>query len=242
MVMVQRRFSWRALVGAAVAAVVLSTATTAVANHVFPDVSEDDWFHDGVANVAGAGCATGYPDGTFGPRDKANRGQFAAWMNRCAGRVTRERTGTVTISTSGPAAAQYTNSVSLVSGAAAGANTVGGFVELHGTVVARTTGGANCPCFVQGSIEDVTDPNPANWTAVGSASFAAIPNGATELNAESFATIPLHGVAAIGPEETRSYAIRVFYQDANVGSITFNTRLVASYVPFGPGGGNSLDL
>jgi hypothetical protein len=40
-----------------------------------------------IENVADAGCASGYPGNRFVPRDPVNRQQFAAWMNRCGGRV-----------------------------------------------------------------------------------------------------------------------------------------------------------
>jgi hypothetical protein len=46
----------------------------------FPDVAADDPHADAIAAVDEAGLATGYADGTFGPRDTVNRGQMAAFL------------------------------------------------------------------------------------------------------------------------------------------------------------------
>ena len=58
----------------------------AYANH-FSDVPGTHFFHPEVAAIAGAGCATGFNDGTFRPGDNTTRGQFAFWFNNCAPRV-----------------------------------------------------------------------------------------------------------------------------------------------------------
>jgi hypothetical protein len=58
------------------------------ANHQFPDVPTGSAFHDAVDNFTNAGCATGFPDGTYRPTDPVNRQQMARFMNACGGRVT----------------------------------------------------------------------------------------------------------------------------------------------------------
>jgi hypothetical protein len=224
----------RRIVALVALTVVVSSTTTALANHLFPDVPTSSAFHTEIDNIVGAGCATGFDDGTFRPLSAPNRGQFAAWMNRCGGRIMAEDTGSATVSTSGPGAGVDVGSADITAGATGDAAT-GGFVLLMGTLVARTTNPAACPCFVQAVIQD-TDAD----VSVGSNSFVAIPQGATDVNGEGFATIPLYATVPVEPDSTRNFAIHAFFQDANVGSVTFNSRLTAIYAPFGPTGTDDL--
>ena len=64
-----------------------TTVGVAVANHWFPDVPTAGWAHEAVSEVGAAGCATGFPDGSFDPTAEVKRQQFAFWMHNCGGRV-----------------------------------------------------------------------------------------------------------------------------------------------------------
>ncbi|MBM6905304.1 S-layer homology domain-containing protein, partial [Collinsella tanakaei] len=46
--------------------------------HAFPDIDQDEWYHDSVDWAIGAGVFHGYDDGTFGPDDVLTREQAAA--------------------------------------------------------------------------------------------------------------------------------------------------------------------
>lgn len=67
---------------------VLTSSTVAVlASHQFSDVATGSWVHPSVGHITAAGCATGYPDGTFRPDENPSRGQFAFWVSNCGGRA-----------------------------------------------------------------------------------------------------------------------------------------------------------
>jgi hypothetical protein len=226
-----RRWAWAA---ALVVTVVVSASTAAVANHVFPDVAPNSAFHTEVANVVGAGCATGFNDGTFRPLDAPTRQQFAAWMNRCGGRVAAGSSGTAIQSTSGHLNAVFDDDVLAITAGAAPADTsVGGFVWVEGSIIARTNDAGDCPCFVQAAVRD-----PADDTE-GTQAFSTIPTGNTDIG-EGFTTIPVSAVFPIDPGETKTFGFRAFFQDANAASVSFQPRLTAIYVPFGPDGDNTL--
>src|SRR5690349_1130468 len=135
--------SARRIVALVALIVVVSSTTNAVANHLFPDVPTNSAFHTEIDNIVGAGCATGFNDGTFRPLDAPTRQQFAAWMNRCGGRLMPEDTATASSSTSGPAGAALLGDSTITPGATGDAAT-GGFVLLTGTVVFRTSNPAAC--------------------------------------------------------------------------------------------------
>lgn len=46
--------------------------------HAFPDIDQDEWYHDSADWAIGAGVFHGYDDGTFGPDDVLTREQAAA--------------------------------------------------------------------------------------------------------------------------------------------------------------------
>lgn len=50
----------------------------------FPDVPEDSLFYTEVSWLSDSGITTGYPDGTFRPRNKVTREAMAAFLNRYA--------------------------------------------------------------------------------------------------------------------------------------------------------------
>jgi hypothetical protein len=220
-------------VGLALAALTVSVGS-AVANHVFPDSTEDQAFHEQVGYVAGAGCATGFPNGTFKPLDSVNRQQFAAWMNRCGGRVTHTVGGGTTLTTT-ETFADVGGSVFIRAGAT-GDIALGGFVHVTASVNARVThpADANCPCFISVRIEDRTD------AAISSAVSGVVSPGTDPTFGDGATTLPVTATFPIDPDETKQFGIEAAFFDADVTGVTFNVQVNAIYVPFGPDGDNTL--
>jgi len=172
-----RRISIMAGSVAAAVALVVGRASAVLANHVFPDSTDGQALHTQVGNVAGAGCATGFPNGTFDPQGNVNRQQFAAWMNRCAGRVARLNGSNATLATSGSAAKQTIGTITIQAGAT-GDIATGGFVVISGNIRAETTNPANCPCFVQAEVaEEFGAPGAADDVEFGGAAVHRHPPG-----------------------------------------------------------------
>lgn len=57
------------------------------ANHQFSDVPTSSPFHDAISAFADAGCATGFPGGTYHPTEAVNRQQIARMFAACAGHM-----------------------------------------------------------------------------------------------------------------------------------------------------------
>jgi hypothetical protein len=126
-----------------VLAVLASLTATAVANHI-SDVPNSNPFHDEIAQFVGAGCATGFPDGSFHPQDEVKRQQMARFVRNCGGRVQHDQGG-VTL-TSGSPNANDVAAVDLTTGAQ-GAGTEGyALIEVDVTLTSNASGDPNCPC------------------------------------------------------------------------------------------------
>ena len=82
------RTLWLSAAISLVVGVLAATGGVAVANHVFPDVPNSSPFHTAIADVNAAGCASGFPDGTFDPTANIKRQQAAYWLDACIGRGT----------------------------------------------------------------------------------------------------------------------------------------------------------
>lgn len=78
--------SGKALAGlVAVVALLASTVTVVLADQ-FTDVNPGNFFAPSIDDITDAGCAGGYPDGTFKPKENPTREQFALWTSNCFGR------------------------------------------------------------------------------------------------------------------------------------------------------------
>jgi hypothetical protein len=134
------RRTWTVLAATVVATSALTAAaTTAIANHQFSDVATSSFFHEEIAAIFDAGCASGFKDGTFGPADPTTRGQFTFWLNNCGGRVAFASDGARPLSTG------TETSLGQADMTAGALPTGGGFVVALASVQASTTGcGAGC--------------------------------------------------------------------------------------------------
>lgn len=112
---------------------VLTTAlvamgAVALGDHQFPDVDPTSAFHDDIDDFVNAGCASGFPDGSFRPQDPVKRQQMARFFAACGGRVDYDDRDTpFTVLTT---AHQVLASVSIDAGALVG----GGFVLVTASV------------------------------------------------------------------------------------------------------------
>jgi hypothetical protein len=77
---VRARWVRYALVALVTALVALPVG--ALAGHRFPDVPDDSIFHGDISAIEEAGVTTGFPDGTYRPKDLVTREQMAAFLNR----------------------------------------------------------------------------------------------------------------------------------------------------------------
>ena len=204
----------RLLTTALAALVGALTALGAVAAADFVDTGSSP-FATEIENVADAGCASGFAGNTFRPRDPVTRQQFAAWTNRCGGRVEAGH-GSTTLNANGETTVA---SATLQAGAIAGG---GGFV------------------LVQGALEAFTDADPGSVTfrldVVGGPQ--AVESVPLTLPAEFAASGALSTVVPV--DGGSSTTLRVTAQRGSADPVTVEVDLTLLYVPFagdGTGGG-----
>jgi hypothetical protein len=215
----------RHLVGGLVAVVVLSAGTGALAGGSFSDVAPSHPFSQQIENIVGAGITTGYVDGTYRPGAPVTRGAMAAFMNRGFGRVgyaagTVEEDATNTVVTVAQTA--------VTAGATQGG---GGFVQVTAAMTASTGDYGECPCIVFLSINDGTTTR-GTVTEILSNDDIGLASSASSLATTAVFTIPA--------DATRTYRLRASYLNSAVDEVAFQGHITATYVPFGPSGGNSL--
>jgi S-layer homology domain len=78
----------RALVGMMLACSLVAGLAASSLAVVFSDTGSSP-FETEIDNITDAGCASGFPDGTFRPTEDVKRQQFAFWLDNCASRSTR---------------------------------------------------------------------------------------------------------------------------------------------------------
>lgn len=133
-------------------ALMVSTSGTALANHQFADVDDGSFFGGAIEAIADAGCATGYDDGTFRPRDGITRGQFAFWLENCGGRAERDH-DTATLDTDDETVDVVATTVQPGAQGAAGLGGQGQYVVVIATYDVATAG-TDLPCNVELTLDD----------------------------------------------------------------------------------------
>ena len=152
----RNRPSVRALL-TAIAVLATGIGGVAYASDTFPDVPNGG-FHDQIDLIVFAGCATGFNDGTFRPKDGTTRGQFAFWMNNCGGRIYgTSALGPVNISDPVPADGFRGGQVEIMSDQVTVAGSGSQMVSTSATIslienATVATFCANVPCRVWASI------------------------------------------------------------------------------------------
>ena len=216
---------WATVVSSAVVALVVSGGV-AVASHQFPDIPTNSFFHKAITAIGDAGCAGGYQDGTFKQNNNATRGQFAYWLNNCAGRVSFVETGEVALATSegGPLATLAMKAGALSGGA--------GFVTVDVVIETETSSTSELPCEAAFRIAQ------AGGTGGGleSVDVDIVDTGVTEENA--IAT--MSDLVAVNGGNTVTVYVYGSLDPACTATVRAETAVRASYVPFdgtGAGGG-----
>jgi hypothetical protein len=168
-----RRTVLVAAVTALLTAALVGVGTMAWANHQFSDVPANSAFHESISNLVDAGCATGFPNGTYKPTDPVNRQQIARMLNTCGGRLATSDSlnGDSAIGTSNTTMPGST--ATLEPGAIQG----GGFVLAIGSLRATSFGASGYPCDVFTALDATGDAatlfNSSTGTSVNGQSFDA---------------------------------------------------------------------
>ena len=136
--------SRRALVGLVLACSLIAAMTASAVAVVFSDTGSSP-FAEEIDNITNAGCASGFPDGTFRPQDSVKRQQFAFWLDNCASRSTRATAPNVSgLSTS----FQTVDNPSITIGGVPAFNQylfVSGWFRVNDA-------GSECPCDIQAQV------------------------------------------------------------------------------------------
>lgn len=78
--------SGKALAGLVAVVALLASTVTVVLADSFSDVPSGNFFAPSIDDITDAGCAGGYPNGTFKPKENPTREQFALWAGNCFSR------------------------------------------------------------------------------------------------------------------------------------------------------------
>jgi hypothetical protein len=197
-----------------------------------------------IDNIAQAGCASGFPDGTYRPTQPVNRQQMAAFINRCGGRIAHTTGSTVTTSSSG--AFQDIAEVTITPGGLAGpspcadATCLGpttNVVRFRASAHAATTDEGDCPCDLE--LRIVTDiPSPLFNCTLPTRAGDLLGSGGDDGRARAASSV---GGACLAPAGEPVHAkLQARYTDGNVASVSFVGEITATSAPFGPTGGGTL--
>jgi S-layer homology domain len=224
--------SWGTVAAVAMSAVALVVSLGGVAlgtegADLFSDIATSP-FREQINRIGRAGCASGFPDGTFQPQGNVNRQQFAFWTNNCGGRVGVDSG----VAFANDSQEQVVTEVGITSGSTESANSVGGFVLVVGSVTAQTNQ-AGCPCRVDVWVSDLF---AQTTTGVASADLGVPPQ-----NGESQTSLTVTGVFPIGPEEEKVFALFGHQPNGTNPNIQFTGDLTVLFVPFGADGDRDLD-
>jgi hypothetical protein len=175
-----RRTVLVAAVTALLTAALVGVGAMAWANHQFSDVPTNSAFHESISNLVDAGCATGFPNGTYKPTDPVNRQQIARMLNTCGGRLATSDSlnGDSAIGTSNTTMPSST--ATLEPGAIQG----GGYVLAIGNLRVSSFSGSGYPCDVFTALDATGDSatlvNASSGTSLNGQNFDA---GATPMAA-----------------------------------------------------------
>jgi hypothetical protein len=202
-----------------------------------------------IDRITDAGCASGFPNGTFAPRDNVKRQQFAFWLNNCGGRIAH----------TAPVGDFFFNNAPVR--AASGAITTGGatgdgqtqFVDIRGTVAVGSevlTFGEFCTSVFRCTIDVKlfvcvgTGPPGCGFggIALGTQTATWVNGGsAGGSNPNEFEVITVETVVPVPTSTTVDYALVVDGNGLVEGqAVARGRQLTAEVVPFGHDGGNSL--
>jgi S-layer homology domain len=228
-----RHRSWGTIAAVAMSALALLISVGGVAlgqegSDLFSDIASSP-FREEINRIGRAGCASGFPDGTFQPHGNVNRQQFAFWTNNCGGRVGYDA-GTVFIPGDGE---DVMASVGIRAGATDSGVSEGGFVLVIGTAHVKTDQ-AGCPCQVEVWIREHSGSTDSAFRDT----LLPVNTGPPS---QSSAALSVTGVFPVGPETDTLFTFRGLSNGPGNPTIEFTGELVALYVPFGADGDRSLN-
>lgn len=212
------------LVAGAVLVAVVASATTTWGLVTFSDVPATNPFRSNISNVAGAGIAQGYADGTYRPAEPVSRQAMAAFLNRGLGRV-GYGVQNVPVLTNYDLPEQTLVDVTVRAGAE---GTGGGFVLLSADGIAALTSDAASPRSVHLTIEDLTTglTSAPGVETVGPAAY-------------EYRSLSTQWVVALPAGATRTFRL-IADGTGSTQTVRVTGSLSALYVPFGPDGNNTL--
>lgn len=218
---------------AALAAGTLVTAGLGGAAYAaFNDVPQSSEFAEHIGNVQEAGIATGFPDGTFRPRNTLNRQQAAAWLDRATGRASldfADQAGEhAPVNPNDPLRTLATIDVTSPADESGS-----GWVVLQGYVAAATVdpGGQGCPCAFNVRVRDgngdvvalslLTSPGPAGDDERPGAGPVGM--------------APLTGIVPLPGGASDTFTLEIELVDSDVGDVYVAGTLWGQYVPIAEG-------
>jgi hypothetical protein len=218
--------SIRAMACVALTAAVMASAITSAVSLPFSDTGSGP-FAAQIDRITDAGCASGFPDGSFRPRDDVRRQQFAYWVDNCAARIAH---------TSGTAGIVFDTEEEIaladtITTAGASGRGQTQFVRIEG--IARV-GSLNvayddfCSSTIRCTIKvmlyrdgDLLATQHGQWASPTSAS--------------AFVSVPVEAVISVPTDTTVNYSLRV-QGSSNVEANTayvFDRTLTATVFPMG---------
>jgi hypothetical protein len=192
------------------------------ANHVFPDVPTGNPFHEDIEAFFAAGCASGFPDGTYHPDDPVKRQQMARFVNACGGRVdfSDPLAGFTLSETAIPVV-----SLDMTTDASQGA----GFVMVQAAVRIESASTAGFPCDVEFN----------SATIAGEELHLELPINTSNPIEDASGFITYTFVLPAGSNSTPTITARI--ANGCTATVQAFTRGAATYYPFngaGEGGGS----
>jgi hypothetical protein len=198
--------------------------TLVLAAHLFTDVPNGG-FHNDISRIAGAGITAGCTPTTYCPNETVTRGQMAAFLNRTGGRVAYNTNGFQTdLSSSKELGAVTIRAGNVQGGTASIALEASGYTFTSGP---NETGCVPCTVTFQIS-KDGGGSSLYAWMTVHNLSVS-------EQESSSGAISWVVGVPT-GVDLTFRLNAARYTGSGNVSAIG---SLTATYVPFGPTGGNA---
>jgi hypothetical protein len=199
----------------------------------FPDVT--GFFAAPVDNITDAGCAAGFPNGTFKPNDGATRGQFAYWLNNCGGR-TAYASATNTLTGGTGAIVALTDSIT--TGGATGSGQTQ-FLHLQGTATVGPNG-SSYATFCGNLVLCQIKVQLYNGGTKLAEQLLEI-QGADATMEQTKIPVAVQAVVSVPTSTVTNYSLRVEGVNINASQMKIHNRqLTATAIPFGATGGNTL--
>lgn len=197
------------------AAMVAGFGGAALANDVFPDVPDSSAFHDEISAFAAAGCADGFPDGTFHPTDAVKRQQMARFFTRCGGRVVSGTSSNVANATGTYVDAAFASFTAPADG----------FILVTGSVSATVAAAnlASCPCQAEARI------------SAGGIQFSPLAADVSNLadgDGNAQASIGVTRTTFVVQGTVVTVAVQGRFVDANLPQMQFDGAVSAIFAPF----------